>query len=979
MMRFMSPEPKWRPMPFWSWNDRLEPAELKRQIDAMRSAGYGGFFMHSRVGLVTKYLSDEWMEDVRACADYAEQQGLFAWLYDEDMWPSGYAAGAVPAASDDFKEKALVLVDESALRPGDEVFAERVQKGQKKLIVRRTCSAGNVRFGGQCYLDTLNPDAVACFLESTHRKYQESVGDMFGRELSGVFTDEACYGIHWFYTEPHVTYSEHLRSRILSNCGYDIKDCCAQLFFDEGDYRKVRYDYFTQAGAQFTESFTLQYAQWCRQNKLKLTGHLMAEETFYEQAQWTGGVMASYEHMDVPGIDKLFKANTQIVTVKQLTSVTEQLGKERALSECFAGIGHDAGYLKRKQIMDWQAVLGINLVNMHLSHYSMRGERKRDYPPNIFYQQPYFADENVFSDYAARLSMAAAYGKRSVSVLVLCPLAAVFSRYNPNDPNNEAELKESYDRPFYELSQALAGSRIDFHYGDETILARHGSASDGLLRVGCCAYDTVVLPGMDVLSGSTLALLRAFRGTICVLGEAPVRVDGLLQETGLTFERYSGIEELIAALKARGKVSLQLEGDAEEVFAVKRTDEEGELYLLANTGGQDRTFRIPASDRERWLLCLSDGTASRLPEEAFEVRLCVCGSLCLWLTSRKRVEESGARIVPLPGVWADGAVLRPSLAQPVSVLSAARLCENALPLEHVEFFADGKRVTDRVHLSKIWHYHFYPLPEGTPFRLVYRFRVKELPDGPLFAVIENAENLDFITLNGKRIKPLRRRGEPQFLDNKAYADVSFTRCPVDGLLQAGVNELTLEGKKCNNVTEVCCHRSVETGEAHFPTEAETVYLVGNFSLEPCGDEFAVKRARELHPGDAAAQGCPFYSGALAYTCGGIPEGTEQLRLDGDFVYAEVQLGGRTLRAGGNPCVVTLPEGCPAGEPFTVTLTDSLFALLGPHHIEGYDELPWVDPGVFNDLSRYRASPLIKPFGLRAVTALRSQAGRDERL
>lgn len=34
----------YRPIPFWSWNDKLEPGELRRQIGAMQNAGMGGFF-----------------------------------------------------------------------------------------------------------------------------------------------------------------------------------------------------------------------------------------------------------------------------------------------------------------------------------------------------------------------------------------------------------------------------------------------------------------------------------------------------------------------------------------------------------------------------------------------------------------------------------------------------------------------------------------------------------------------------------------------------------------------------------------------------------------------------------------------------------------------------------------------------------------------------------------------------------------------
>ena len=59
-MEFASPSSTYRPAPFWSWNDTLTEEELRRQIGQLQGAGYGGFFMHSRVGLETEYLSDAW-------------------------------------------------------------------------------------------------------------------------------------------------------------------------------------------------------------------------------------------------------------------------------------------------------------------------------------------------------------------------------------------------------------------------------------------------------------------------------------------------------------------------------------------------------------------------------------------------------------------------------------------------------------------------------------------------------------------------------------------------------------------------------------------------------------------------------------------------------------------------------------------------------------------------------------------------------
>ena len=80
-------------IPFWSWNNELNPKELVRQIRRMKDAGCGGFIMHARTGLITEYLSEEWFHCVEVCLQEAERLGMNAWLYDENGWPSGFVGG----------------------------------------------------------------------------------------------------------------------------------------------------------------------------------------------------------------------------------------------------------------------------------------------------------------------------------------------------------------------------------------------------------------------------------------------------------------------------------------------------------------------------------------------------------------------------------------------------------------------------------------------------------------------------------------------------------------------------------------------------------------------------------------------------------------------------------------------------------------------------------------------------------------------
>lgn len=75
---FQNPGPEWRGKPFWSWNGELREDEVRRQINVMKQMGLGGYFMHSRAGLITEYLGDEWFDLINAGADEGERIGMEA-------------------------------------------------------------------------------------------------------------------------------------------------------------------------------------------------------------------------------------------------------------------------------------------------------------------------------------------------------------------------------------------------------------------------------------------------------------------------------------------------------------------------------------------------------------------------------------------------------------------------------------------------------------------------------------------------------------------------------------------------------------------------------------------------------------------------------------------------------------------------------------------------------------------------------------
>lgn len=51
-----------KPLSFWSFNEKMEILEVERQISEFKKRGYGGFFMHARAGLQIDYMGKEWFD-----------------------------------------------------------------------------------------------------------------------------------------------------------------------------------------------------------------------------------------------------------------------------------------------------------------------------------------------------------------------------------------------------------------------------------------------------------------------------------------------------------------------------------------------------------------------------------------------------------------------------------------------------------------------------------------------------------------------------------------------------------------------------------------------------------------------------------------------------------------------------------------------------------------------------------------------------
>ncbi len=552
------PQQEYRPLPFWSWNDALQPDELRRQIALMKKSGVGGYFMHARGGLQTEYLEQPWFDSVAVGIKAGEEHDLEPWIYDEEGWPSGFAGGKVTALGDWVYARGLRL--RRIAKPSEAVQGESLlgvfactANDAEVVPIHRMEQTTNytsyVEMTHSCspfYIDVMNEKAVRAFLDCTHEEYANRFTLDNAKGLRGFFTDEPRF------SEGPIPWSYLLPAEFTARYDYDLLEKLPALYLPCQGYRKVRHQFWAMVNDLFVNAYMRQMGEWCAQHNCKLTGHMMMEESLYSQMTGTGGGMPFYEFMQQPGVDSLRRAVNDPRIPKQVSSVAEQLGKKQVISESYAMCGWDLNFDEMRWIAGWQYVNGVNRICQHLQAYSLKGVRKRDYPPSLSYQQTWYDEYHRFNDYLARLGQMLSGGKKCIDVLLLHPMHSGWVSY---DGTNNEEIKQ-LDADFVKATLLLSGGHADYHLGDETILRRHARVlCDGRVQVGDYTYSVIAIPSAVSVDATTVSLLTQFAAAghpLLALGQWPLLCEGepceQLQELGRQAVAVSSLEDLSCAL-----------------------------------------------------------------------------------------------------------------------------------------------------------------------------------------------------------------------------------------------------------------------------------------------------------------------------------------------------------------------------------------------------------------------------------------------
>lgn len=907
-----------RPVPFWSWNDKLEPERLVKQLEWMNDCGIGGFFMHARGGLITEYLGEEWMECCDACCDKAAELGMDAYMYDENGWPSGFAGGKLLEDENnrdqwlsyeigDFDPDSFVSykIEKKSL-----VRTDKAEKGKRYLNVYRHIAVSTA--------DILNPEVVEKFLDLTHRAYKARYGKDFAKKIKGFFTDEPQY-FRW-----HTAYTPMIEKYFREQLKEDLLDSLGLLFAEKEGYEAFRYKYWKGMQSLMLKNFAEKIYDFCEENGVKLTGHYVEEHSLGGQMWCCGGVMPFYAYEHIPGIDWLGRGLPGERAVKQVCSVAAQTGNNRILTESFACCGWDVNPRELKKIYDYQCLGGVNVLCHHLLPVSEYGQRKRDYPQHYTPLNPWIKLHfKRFNENYTRLGALLGNSTEEVNVCLLMPISSGYIDYKREE---RCEEFDALERSFHNETEMLGSEHIPHHYVDETLLAQMGKAQNGKLICGECAYDYLILPSMKTMAKTTCELIEKFTasgGKLLMLGKEPTLLEGVKHKFG--FKSNCTLEQI----KAVQPYSI----DNPELRSSMRVCEAGKFVYVINSTDKEQKFTLKTAGAKS-VRILSTDTLTVTEPLPLSRSLRPLQSAILFPSSEEPVAEKEKQVIKLSGVQ-----------------RMVKRTPNTFVIDSARIAREGEDFGENVPLVKTFSQLLDERYKGK-LKLKYEFETDTIP-ADLKLVAEDMNTLK-IELNGAEIqKENALEDEPHtFVYNAAK------------LVKKGKNEIviTLVYYQSDSVYYALFGEGVTESLRNcmvYNTALESVYLIGDFGVYPVNlrggmtDNTAVADGFVL--GAPKTEIRDFLTDGLATFAGSVTleseidmgDGNRLLEIGGRWQTATVEMNGKTQDLLFDTAADVSGMAHSGVNTVRVTLTTSLRNLLGPHHFAPDDEPVAIGPGEFD--------------------------------
>jgi len=543
------------------------PDETQAQDALLRRLHEEGFG-----GMVTNvpfdgYLENEakWQVFVNT-VNKAHEAGMAMWLYDEKGYPSGTAGGITMRDHPEWEARGLYYMQTTTdgdavtldMPPGKPIqvtafpnangmidlehgvdLANEVR--ENKLSWQPPAGSWHVMaitedrlfdathasksFSEHIpYINLLDAEPTARFLEVTHDAYAKRLGNDLGRYFVATFTDEPSLMSLFMEKRPWtvVPWSAQFAGAFNKRRGYDIMPLLPALAAEAGPKgKRARYDFWLTVSELVSENFFGQIQDRCRKYKTLSGGHLLSEEALLTHVPFYGDFFRCARRLDAPSIDCLTSIPGDVpwYIARLLSSVADLEGHAVTMSETsdFAqhyraeGDTRPPHYATEDEIRgtcNREILCGITTIT---SYYPFKGLTAEQL--------------NRINEWVGRCCTMLRGGHQVADIAVLYPVESIWPRFTPSHLWTEdmSEAAKEINAAYIAARNSLFESQRDFTFIDSKALI-DGVVTDGVLQVGSMKWSVIVLPCVDTLPLAAWQRLTEFwrsGGVIIALGALP--------------------------------------------------------------------------------------------------------------------------------------------------------------------------------------------------------------------------------------------------------------------------------------------------------------------------------------------------------------------------------------------------------------------------------------------------------------------------
>ena len=347
------------------WVKGENEATLRRGVQEVYDSGCGAICVESRTH--PDFLGEGWWRDIGVLLEECRRLGMKLWIFDDQHFPSGYAAGAAagtPAARMLMREKHMdvrgpvkggafvVQDDEHHPRDGEGVVAviaarrldtstrveafediggwclgERIDltgrihdglaywdvpEGMWRIFVL-TASYVTERNPPRTFVNPLLPEGGQMMIDTVYEPHYRRFGEHFGKTLAGFFSDEpalrAGRGYHAVigeYPRVPIPWRTDMPRLLKAALGEDAMTLLPGLWFDIGEdrNRRIRYALMDIVSRLYGENYSTRIGDWCRSHGVEYIGHVIEQNnTHCRTGPGAGHYFRAMSGQDMAGVD----------------------------------------------------------------------------------------------------------------------------------------------------------------------------------------------------------------------------------------------------------------------------------------------------------------------------------------------------------------------------------------------------------------------------------------------------------------------------------------------------------------------------------------------------------------------------------------------------------------------------------------------------------------------------------------------------